>query len=291
MDGVEDRIENGRYARAFALPRPRGKRVEIAMRGRDRESGTRRFPRRSRACSRQAEQVIRAGQCRARLSSSRSAESTLTAKPAFLQRRARRPRDAGTAYRAGSRDRSRRRRPRAAPQPGRRSPRSSSRVASTISAKMRTAWRREVRRAARLAKMGGQVVQFVGPALEAARRIRSTSAARSARQRPGTMTRCGVERARQPAHEDRLGHQRRDLHADVEDRPVEGVRRHAAAAPFQPGRARDDRSGTGSLSVMPEFRRARRSIASRSSAIEFDGRRRPRNARGVREFSRSIGRG
>ena len=102
---------------------------------------------------------------------------------------------------------------------------------------------RQIERRAGLAEKRRQVLQFIGAALEGppnscARR------ARSARQRPGTTTRSAFERARQPAHEDGLGHQRRDLHPHVEDRPVERRRRHAPARPSRGASQRGGRSGT-----------------------------------------------
>ena len=68
--------------------------------------------------------------------------------------------------------------------------------------------------------------------------------ARSARQRPGTIDAIGVDRARQPAHEDGFGHQRRDLDADVEDRPVERRRLHALQDLLEAALERGGRSKT-----------------------------------------------
>ena len=79
---------------------------------------------------------------------------------------------------------------------------------------------RQIERRAGLAEKRRQVLQFIGAALEG-----SLELLREARKVGAAAARddhaIGFERARQPAHENGLGHQRRDLHPHVEDRPVE----------------------------------------------------------------------
>jgi hypothetical protein len=79
---------------------------------------------------------------------------------------------------------------------------------------------REVEVAAVLAEIGRQVLHLLRPALERHAELGAKAGeigAAAARHQDAV----GVHRARQPARDDRLGHQRRDLHADVEDRPFE----------------------------------------------------------------------
>ena len=92
--------------------------------------------------------------------------------------------------------------------------------------------------AAALAEIARQVLEFVRPALERhaelGREAVEIGAAAARHQDPAR-----VDRPRQAAGDDGLGHQRRDLHADVEDGPVEGRHRPAPDRTFSSrGRAR-----------------------------------------------------
>ena len=71
------------------------------------------------------------------------------------------------------------------------------------------------------------------------RRIRALRRSRSARQRPGTMIAVGLHRTRQAARDDRLGHEGRDLDADIEDRPFETRVLDAGQNLLEPAAGRD----------------------------------------------------
>ena len=147
---------------------------------------------------------------------------------------------------------------------------------------------RQIERSAGLAEKRRQVFQFVGSALEGrAEFLRQARKVRAAAARDDHAI--GVERARQPTHQDGLGHQRRDFYADVHDRPVERRRRHALQDLLEPAlRQAAGQKQDALLHAAISLRR--RAIASRSSAIESTvvaPAKRPRRSR----FSRSIGRG
>ena len=85
---------------------------------------------------------------------------------------------------------------------------------------------RQIESRAGLAEKHRQIFQFIGAALEGHAKFLSQArevGAATARDDDAV----GVDRARQPAHEDGFGHQRRDLYPDTEDRPVERRRLHA----------------------------------------------------------------
>ena len=147
---------------------------------------------------------------------------------------------------------------------------------------------RQIESRSGLAEEHWQVFQFIGAALERnakflsqAREV-STAAARDDNS-------IGVDRARQPAHEDGFGHQRRNLHPHTQDRPVERRRLHAlqdlleTALGEAAGQKQNAFTHTGTL-----LRRC--AIVSPSSAIELTvvtPSKRPSRSR----FSKSIGRG
>ena len=147
---------------------------------------------------------------------------------------------------------------------------------------------RQIERGAGLAEKRRQVLQLVGSALkrpaEFLRQAREVGAAAA-----GDDHAVGVERARQPAHQDWLGHQRRDFYAHVEDRPIERRRRHALQDLLEPAlreAAGQKQNALRHAAISPR----RRAIASRSSAsvsTVVAPAKRPRRSR----FSKSIGRG
>ena len=147
---------------------------------------------------------------------------------------------------------------------------------------------RQVDRRARFAEEFRQVLEFVRSALEGSvellRQSREVGAAAAWDDHA-----IGVDRARQPAHEDWFGHQRRNFYSHVEDRPFERRRRHALQDLLEavPGvMAGQEENALAHAAISPR----RRTIASRSSARELTvvaPGKRPRRSR----FSRSIGRG
>ena len=147
---------------------------------------------------------------------------------------------------------------------------------------------RQIKVCAGLAEKHWQVFQFIGSALE--RNAKLPSQAREVgAATAGDDNAIGIDRARQPAHEDGFGHQRRNLDPDTQDRPVERRRRHALQDLLEPilgeaaGQKQNAFPHTGTL-----LRRC--AMASLSSAIEstvVTPAKRPRRSR----FSKSIGRG
>ena len=147
---------------------------------------------------------------------------------------------------------------------------------------------RQIEGRAGLAEKRWQVFQFIGSALEGNAKFLSQArevSAAAARDDDAI----GVDRARQPAHEDGLGHQRRNLDAHVEDRPVERRRLHALQDLLEA--ALGEAAGQKQNAFLHAATLLRRcAMASLSSAIEstvVTPAKPPRRSR----FSKSIGRG
>ena len=141
--------------------------------------------------------------------------------------------DAERACRAGSRDRSRWR-------PCANNPRRASRIASTdmaeastISAKIWMSYLVMSDALRGAAEIAGNVLELVRPAHEGHAVMRSLRRSRSARQRPGSMILSASTGFVQAPRDDLLGHQRRDLHPDIEHLPGE-VRLHAFEHGLEP---------------------------------------------------------
>src|ERR1700722_7923286 len=147
---------------------------------------------------------------------------------------------------------------------------------------------RQVEGGSRLAKKHWQVFQFIGAALEGHAEFLSQAhevSAATARHDDAI----GFNWARQPAHEDGFGHQRRNFYPYTEDRPVERRRRHALQDLLETllGEAAGQEQNAFPHAATLLRRRA---IVSLSSAIEstvVTPAKRPRRSR----FSKSIGRG
>jgi len=92
---------------------------------------------------------------------------------------------------------------------------------------------RQIEASAALAEVGGQVRQLVGASFE--RNLEGSSEA--GKIGPATARHdnaIGIDRPRQTARDDGFGHEGRDLHADVEDRPLECKAGRARQDPFEP---------------------------------------------------------
>ena len=232
----------------------------------------------------QAEQVIGAGRAPPRAVRRASAESTLTAKPSpFSARTAssrcgngvsgRQPRSITSAPAARSAARARR------------SPRASSREASTISAKMpqsRGATDRARRR--RLAEKRRQVFQFVGPALERARRIPAPEPVEIGAAAARDDHAIGVERTRQPV---RAGSA--SVISAATFTPTSRIAQSNGGGAmlcktFSSRRAREMAGQEQDALLMPRVRRAGASIAAREARRSNRPSSRRRNARAGRGF-------
>ena len=147
---------------------------------------------------------------------------------------------------------------------------------------------RQIESRSGLAEKHWQVFQFIRAALEGhAKFLRQAREVGAAAARDDHAI--GVNRARQPAHEDGFGHQRRNLYAHVEDRPVERRRRHALQDLLETLLGEAAGQEQNALPHAATLLR-RCAMASRSSAIEstvVTPAKRPRRSR----FSKSIGRG
>ena len=155
-----------------------------------------------------------------RSSSSALAESTLDLVALLLQRARPSPRDAETACREGSRDRSRWRLCATSPRRASGSPRRTASEASTISAKIWMSYLVMSEALRARPKKTGMSFSSSGPRRKGTPKL-LLRRSRSARQRPGSMILSASTGFGRRRSDDVLGHQRRDLHADIQHLPVE----------------------------------------------------------------------
>ena len=146
----------------------------------------------------------------------------------------------------------------------------------------------QIETCAGLAEKRGQILQFIGAALEGPlKRLRQARKVSAAAARNNDAV--GIDRAGHPAHKNGFGHQRRDLHPHVEDRPVERRGLHALEDLLEAALGKAAGQEQNPLPHAATLLR-RSAIASRSSPIELTvvtPTKPPRRSR----FSRSIARG
>ena len=100
-----------------------------------------------------------------------------------------------------------------------------------------------------------------------ARRNAGSGRSRSARQRPGQHDLVGLDRLRQAPQDDVLGHQRRDLHADIEHLPVEVAQFMALSTASSRARARCPVRNR----MLSGMMRAQRLMVRRPSNVSWPG--------------------
>ena len=145
----------------------------------------------------------------------------------------------------------------------------------------------EIGRAAAFAEIGRQVLHFVRAALKGrAKGLRQAVEIGPAAARQHDAARW--QRAGQAIHQDRFGHQRGDLHADVQDFIGEG-RRHRGEHGFEPRPC--EPPGDEQQALAHKARSARRRASASASSLGESTAVTPSKRPSLSRFSRSIGRG